>query len=62
MESKTFDLAENGNGPPRGGPKKGFRDGYLHRLIPNAAFLESIIEASLLFGSGIGMAWLHGAL
>lgn len=26
---------------------KRFRDGYLHRLIPNAAFLESIIESVL---------------
>lgn len=62
MEGKKIDLAESGNGPPRGGPRKGFRDGYLHRLIPDAAFLESIIEASLLFGSGISMTWLHGAL
>lgn len=55
MEGKRIDLADNGNGPPRGGPMKESRDGYLHRLIPNAAFLESIIEASLLFGSGIIM-------
>jgi hypothetical protein len=47
MESEGTDLAEDGNGPPRGGPMKGFREGYLHRLIPNAAFLESIIEVAL---------------
>lgn len=44
-ESQETHLAKNGNGPPRGRPVKGFRDGYLHRPIPNAGFLESIIES-----------------